>query len=173
MSEKTRQDFYDGITDVLKSDPDIIKPDVGKNGEFKFRRNIFLKDGGIMSADCVLDIYPDIHKAEIRIMPHPEMRKESYTAVTKWFIRQRNISYQKDYGISFEYQNFRGRLTLDGMISLRERPENDIYYLLNHMERALAEDYPAILDIYFGIIPEKIRSDLSKEVDEYKEELAL
>lgn len=159
------------IEEAVRGDPDTVSLRKEEGGELAFERNIPLKDGGAIHSTFILSVYPDIHKAEIVAIPSPRIKEEEYTAVTRWFLQQRNVKYQSGYGISPEYKSFQKQLCLDGTISLRENPEKDVFQLLHAVERCLAEDFPAILDIYFGIIPNEVRTELTKEVRDYQEEL--
>lgn len=171
MHKKMRQEIYNRVDTAVRGDPGMMKVESSESGEIMFERNISIRDGGMIHCRFILSVYPDIHKAEIIAIPSPVIHEEEYTAVTKWFLQRRNQRYQNSYGISMEYKTYQKQLALDGMIQLRENPEKDVFRLLHVLERCLADDFPSILDIYFGIIPDRIRSELSKEVRDYQEEL--
>lgn len=162
---------YESVRESVRGDPKVKSLHASEQGEMTFEKTIYLKDGGRATCRYILFTYPDIHKIEAWIIPSPEIPEKKYTAVTKWLLQQQNRKYQNEYGISPAYRTWRGNLAINGTTRLRERPEKDLYQLLNTLERCLAEDFPAILDIYFGVIPNRIRTELSEEMKEYQEEL--
>lgn len=171
MEEKKDKETYQQIFDAVRQISGIIEVHTSGCGDITFQREISLKDAGVIHSRYTLSVYSDIHKAELLIIPSPVIREEHCTAVMKWFLRRRNRKYRTGYGISMAYETYRKQLALRGIIHFRENPEKDVFRLLTALERCLAEDFPQLLDIYFGVIPDGIRLQLSKEVRDYQAEL--
>lgn len=159
------------VENAIRSEIGVTDVQVAGYGEVTFNTNRSPENEASPECRCRLFIYPDIHKSEVIMRPLPTVSEGQCTAVMNWFLQMRNRQYRKDYGISCEYRTRRGMLELEGTAILHGNPGQDVVQLIRMMEHDLTEDFPAISSIQNGKVPDPIRTELTKELQGYQEEL--